>query len=884
MKDANKTNPPRLAKKIFRWFASEAWHDEILGDLEEQYSDYLHQHKKWLADLIFYYETILFLRPHIIKKRTKTRKVMLTRNNIKISYRNLVKNKTYSLINILGLALGLTTCLLIYLYVNYDTSYDDFQDENTYRMWINRVYPEREVNYPFVPHSFGPQLVEDFPEIEAQGRCFKPFNPTTVKVGDNYYIENNLIFADSTFLTILDFEMIQGNRETALNDPNSVVINQATANKLFGTESALGKSIEFSGSSKKVSGVVADYPANSHFSFDYLTAMHQLPFFNQINWVGFSAMTYLRLSDGTNPISLENKFPAFVKKYAEGPIQKRNGISYDEYIKSGNGYNYHLQKVKDIHLKSNLENELKANGNLNYIYIFSAIAIFILIIACINFMNLSTAKSTERGKEVGIRKVLGSEKKQLVSQFLTESIILTLISMIIALVATYLLLPEFANLAERPLSIIQLINPASITAMILIVLVTGLLAGLYPAIFISSFKPLAVLKGKFKNSKTGSNLRNGLVVLQFAISIALISATMIVFSQMDYLLNKPIGFNKENVIVIENINEIATNQDISRFETFKTEINKLPNIISSGYTSNMPGDQVADFVARVPGTDQKESMIMRRMIFDDQIQQTLDIKLLDGRFFSRNFNDSLSIIMNRSAIEKLGLTNPIGRKIQEINANNEPIEYTIVGVVDDFHFQSLHVDLKPAAFTYLNGPNGFISKMAVKIDGSDQGAIQQLENTWNNFVAGTPFKSYYLKTNMEQFYKAEKATGKIFGVFTFLAILIACIGLLGLSAFIINQRVKEIGVRKVLGASIFQLLTLLSKDFVKLIAISAVISIPASYLLMSRWLENFAYSIEINWSVFVIAGLAAITIGITVVCLQTVKAAISNPIDSLRDE
>ncbi len=414
MKKAKDHRVPEFARLIFERFASTKWHDEILGDLEEQYFDHLNHKKKWHADLLFYLEVILFIRPHIIRKNQKTNRIMILDNHIKVSFRNLKKNKIYSLINILGLTIGMASCLLIYLYVNYDLSYDDFQDDQVYRMWVNRVYPEREVSYPYVPHSFGPQLVKDFPEVIGQGGCFKPFNPTSIKLGDVTFLEDNLLFADSSFLSLLNFPMKYGDAATALTDPNAVVISESTARKLFGLEDPIGKHIEFGGNSKEITGVAFDYPNNSHFSFDYLTSMHQLPFFNEINWVGFSAMTYLKLTDGTDPAVLEAKLPAFVKKYAEGPIQKRNGITYDEYVAAGNGYHYKLQPIKDIHLYSNLENELKANGNISYIYIFSIIALFILVIACINFMNLSTARSTERGKEVGVRKVLGSEKRHLI--------------------------------------------------------------------------------------------------------------------------------------------------------------------------------------------------------------------------------------------------------------------------------------------------------------------------------------------------------------------------------------------------------------------------------------------------------------------------------------
>lgn len=810
----------------------------------------------------------------------------MLRNLILSAWRSLLKKVGFTLTNIFGLAIGMTTCMAIFLYVDYDLSYDEFQDDDVYRMWINRVYPEREVNYPLAPHSFGPQMVEDFPEVVAQGRAFKPFNPSNVTVGADSYLEDNIIFADSFLLSVLNIPLKVGNAEEALKDANSVVISESIAKKLFGSEDAMGQTIEFFGSSKKVTGVAYDYPPNSHFLFDYLTPMHQFPFFNQENWVGFSAMTYLKLQPGTNPLSVEEKLPAFVKQYAEGPIQQRNGISYDEYIEAGNGYNYHLMHIKDIHLHSNLENEMKANGNINYVYIFSVVAIFILVIACINFMNLSTARSTERGKEVGIRKVLGSAKQHLIAQFLTESILMSFFSALVAFGIVALIIPWFNELAGRPLSLEQVVNPATLLLIAVIVVFIGAMAGLYPAFFISSFTPLSVLKGKLRGSKTGINLRNALVVLQFAISIILISATLIVFNQMEFMQNKPLGFEKDNIVVVENAGAInGQAQDNARFETFKNEIDRLPNVKVSSYSSNMPGDQAGDFSVRIPGTGQKESMIMRQMSFGDDLPETMHMDVLEGRFFSKNFDDSLSIVLNQSAVEKLGLEDPVGRKLIEIAANAEPREYTIIGVINDFHFQSLHVDLKPAAFTSMEGPFQFRSKMVISVEEGDiQNTLSAIESKWAEFVPQSPFKSYFLDANMESFYESELATGRIFSIFTLLAILIACVGLLGLSAFVINQRVKEIGVRKVLGATVPQIVFLLSSDFMKLVGIASLFAVPIAYYWMNSWLESFAYSAGVNWLVFVLAAGTALIIGLGTVSFQSIKAAVANPVKSLRDE
>ncbi len=478
----------------------------------------------------------------------------MLKNYILSSIRSLKKKLGFTLVNIIGLALGMSTCLIIYLYVDRDLSYDDFQKDNVYRIALDRIYPERHVEYAFIPHSIGPQMVLDFPEVSNQSRFFKAFTTTTVRYEEDNYSEENVVFADSTIFDVMSVRMIQGDANTALRDPNSVVINEHTAKKIFGSaEEAMGKFLTIgNGAPAEVTGVTKDYPETSHFEFDYLTPLHALDFFNQPNWLGFSALTYIQIEGEVNEAAFEERIQQMIQQYAEGQMQARNGISYDEYIAAGNGYDYFLQPIKDIHLHSHLEGEMKANGNITYIYIFSIVAVFILIIACINFMNLSTARSTERGKEVGIRKVLGSAKEQLIGQFLTESVIITIISAAVALTLTFFCLPFFNDVTGSPLSMIQLLNPIALGAIALIILVIGFLAGAYPAFVISSYKPVAVLKGKLKTSSKGVGLRNVLVVLQFTISIALISATMIVFNQMSFMLNKPLGFEENNIVVIEN--------------------------------------------------------------------------------------------------------------------------------------------------------------------------------------------------------------------------------------------------------------------------------------------------------------------------------------------
>ncbi len=894
--------PPAWATRFLHWYCKEELAEEIEGDIREIFEETLAEKNSWTASIQYIWHVVRFCQPFTWKKRnnkysqTQFNNWTMLKNYIVIAYRSLLKKVGYSLVNIFGLAVGITVCLLIVVFVQYELSFDTFQKDDVYRIALKRVYPERSVDYAFIPHSIGPQLTQDFPEVLQNTFLFQAGQPVIIRYQDNYFYEEHVVFADSNVFDVLEIPLVEGDPTTALKDPNSLIITQSIAKKYFGEESPMGKSMETAQGDFVVRGIAKDYPVNSHLAFDFIGSAVTFPFLSQPQWIGFDVITYLRLRPGADPQVLEKQFPEFVKKYAAGPVQQRNGISYDEYVAAGNGYIYSLQPIKDIYLHSNLEGEIKPNGNITYVYIFISSAIFILLIACINFMNLSTARSTERAKEVGIRKVLGSIRSQLIGQFITESVLLTVVSFIVAIIVLVFILPTFSTISNRALTLDFLLQPGTIAVMVATILAIGFLAGVYPAFVLSSFQPAAVLKGKMQTSKYGVLLRNGLVVFQFAISIALISCTIIIFNQMSYMLNKSLGYNKDHVVVIEsafNINSANfqnPNPDIqqirSRYETFENEIKKIPGIKNAAFTSAMPGDLLPGFIVRVPGSGEKESMVARGLSVDESFFDTMEIELLEGRLFSREFNDSLSMILAESTIAKLGIEDPIGKKIVNVNDGGDTdITYTIIGVVKDFHLQSLHVGLEPMAIIHTSSANAFISKMVARIDPAQtKEVLAGIDGTWNEFTKDTPLRYYYLDQNLKEFYDAEKTSGDMFTIFTTLAIMIACIGLFGLAAYTAGQKRKEIGVRKVMGASIFNIVFLLSKDFTKLILIAVLVAVPLAWWGMDKWLDNFAYRIDIGIWTFVVAAFTAVVIGWLTVSYQSLTAASVNPIKSLRTE
>lgn len=878
-------DPPRGALKFLRWFCSEQLLEEIEGDLYESYIKDIAKGGVRRANINYIINVLLFIRPFAIRKNKityETNSFAMFKNYIVIAFRSLKKKVGYSLVNIAGLSVGLACSIIILMYVKYELSYEDFQigTENTYRMALNRVYPGRSVDFAVIPHSIGHQMQEDFPEVQQIARVIPPFGTQVFRYGDKFFDEDKVIVADSTIFDVFTIPLVSGNPKTALVEQNSAVISESTAKKYFGTEDPLGKTLEANNNNFLITAVAKDYPKNSHLEFEIITSTTGIPFLEPINFTSFVAQTYIKLTDGFDPKILEAKLPAFLKKYADGQIRATTGMSYDEYIAAGNGYNYTLQPFKDIHLHSDLQGEFKQNGNYTYVIIFISVAAFILLIACINFMNLSTARSTERAKEVGLRKVMGSIKEQLVFQFLTESVLLAFMSLVVALGLAYLSFPYFSGITGINFSFALLGTPWLILAILVGTIVIGLLAGLYPAFVISGFMPAVVLKGRMQTSAKGVYLRNGLVVFQFAISIMLISCTLIIYDQMSYLLNKDMGFDKENMLIIENANVIT-----EKTEVFRDRLLSNPNVLKVGYSSGLPGRIYPGFVIQPPDGE-KETYVARQLVVDENMLETMGLSIIAGRGFQREFNDSLSVILNQSAVNKLGISNPIGKKIT--HSNNDPTQnrtYTIIGIIEDYHFHTLHREIEPQAITHTSGAISFIQYIGVKITPNNVSrTIQDIEQEWRALESDSPFKSTFLDDDLKQHYNAERQSGSVFTTFTSVAIIIACIGLFSLAAYMAGQKRKEIGVRKVMGASVLSIVFLLSRDFTKLILVSIVLAVPVSYLWMSNWLEEFAYRIDLGVGSFILAGGASLLIGWITVSFQSIKAAIVNPTESLRNE
>lgn len=804
------------------------------------------------------------------------------KNLIKVAFRNIWKKKLFSLINIIGLSVGIACFFLIIINVRQESSYDKFQKDGDriYRVALERIYPEKVIFYAIIPYSIGDAMKADFPEIEKMTRVLFNRGPVMLRYEEKSYEETKIFFVEQNFFDMFSINLIKGSPENIFATPNSLVLTQDTALKYFGDEEPIGKFLTTPQGPALVSGVCENLPENSHMEFDLLVSLNLTGIQNRPNYVGFSVHTYVMLKEGVSPDGVEAKMPALIERYAAGQIQAQTGLSFKEYVAAGNGYNYFFQPIRDIHLHSNLESEIKPNGNITYVYVLIAIAAFLIIIACVNFMNLATARSAARAREVGIRKIVGSTKGLLIRQFLFESLITSLISVVVAATWVQLLLPVFNRLTQKQLAIHYLQDPFNLVFLLAIGLFVGLLAGLYPAFVLSSFRPATILKGRFTTSRSGTRMRNALVVLQFAISIICIAMTILVYRQMDFMQKKDLGFDKENMVVIERAYTLQ-----NRGEAFKQELHTLPGVVNAtGSGTIFTGRGYFGIMFQAGGDPEPKTT--RGINIDEDFIDTMGLEIVQGRGFSREFNETRSLIINETTIKEFGWTEPVGMKVQYLGGEGEPTgEYTIIGVVKDFHYNSLHSPINSFVLLGLPQDQRILANMQIKIKPDNIGeTLGAIEQKWKEFNPQEPFSYYFLDDKLEEMYGNEKTSGQIFSLFSLLAIVIACIGLFGLSAYMAELRTKEIGIRKVLGSTASKIVVLLSKDFAKLVALAFVIAVPISYYAMTRWLQNFAFRSSVHVWIFLLAGMAAVFIAQLTISFQALRAANTDPADALRFE
>ena len=793
----------------------------------------------------------------------------MIKNYLKIAFRNLWRHRVFSFINILGLTVGMTACFLIFLYVKFELSYDKFNSKaaNIYRLNTDIKTPSETINTSVTAWPFAPNIKREFPEVETFTRVNN--GSFLVRKGDAKFQEDNTLFADSTFFDVFDIKMLKGDPKKALKDMFSIVFTEDAAKKYFGKEDPIGKQVLLTGDGipATVTGIIQNIPENSILKGDMLVSMSTLT--QHMNkgldqqWGNFGATSFLLLKPGVDPRAMEKKFPDF--------IERNNGKERKE---SQMFYTFTLEPLKDIYLLSTRDGN--TSGNMNNVYIFSIIAVFTLLIACINFINLTTARSSERAKEVGIRKVVGAAKSQVARQFIGESVILCIIAFLLTVLLSVLLLPLFNKLAGKVVSHGIFTNWRYLILLFSAAIGIGVLAGAYPALILSSFKPVVVLKGRFATGNKGILLRKGLVIAQFSISVVLIIATLVVYSQMNYMRKRDLGFSKDQMLVV------STQGDPARF-ALQNAVSGLPNVKSTALSSSVPGSGNPGAYSEIQNKKGDLQIANLDLYFVDwnYIPQ-YKIKMVAGRAFSKEFgtDTTQAMVVNESVTKLLGYSNPqeaVGRKFKQWGREGK-----IIGVMQDFHYRSLQQPIKP--LTMRIEPDGS-DLLSVNISGGNVPAtLASIEKKWKEMIPNRPFSYFFMDEFFDRQYRGEERFGNLFLNFAILAIFISCLGLLGLASYSTMQRTKEIGVRKVLGASVANITALLSSDFIKLVLISIIIASPLAYIGMHKWLEGFAYRTSVSWWVFLLAALTAIFIALFTVSFQAIKAAVANPVKSLRTE
>ena len=868
------TNPKNWSFRLGMWLLdrliSKQKHYGLFGDVEEIYTFQVVEKGRLKADLWFWIQITKTIPAYLFNSLYWSG--VMFRNYLKITCRNFKRQKAYSIINVTGLAVGMACFICILVYVHHELSYDRFHAnaDNIYRLVMNGDTSGSPFDVALSSGPIGPAMVRDFPEVERAIR-FQRRERTPVNWAEKQFLEEGILYADETVFDVFTFPLLKGNPETALKYPFSAVITQETARRYFGSENPLGQILRFNQKEEyAVTGVMEDVPENSHIVFDFLLSYKTLEAANRSqieSWTQFTNYTYLLLKEGADPREIEKKIPAL-------------NTAHMGFDPADIGWNliFTLQSLQSIHLHSNLQGEIEENSDAAYVYIFSSIGVLILLLACINFMNLATARSSNRAKEVGIRKVLGARQSRLIRQFLGESLIYSFLSLLMALILVEFAIPILSSLSGASLEVRYFEIPWFIPGIAGVAFFAGLAAGIYPAMVLAAFQPAQVIRGGPESAHQKRHFRNVLVAFQLAISTFLIIGTGIILKQTTFMKNKKLGFDKEHVMVLQIIDE-SVRQSI---EAVKQELRSIPGVLHVTATSHIPGWEGLAAAHLPEGFSRENTQIMRIIRIDHDFLDTMGIELVAGRSFSPEFSGDFqrSVLINETAAKKFGWDNPLGKKIQQIYGNKQT--RIVTGVVKDFHMASLHNPIEPM---FITGSFPEMNAICVRIGpGNITGLLDSIRSAWKKVVPNAPFDYFFLDESFDRQYRAEERLSRLFSYFSLLAVFIACLGLFGMACYSAEKRTKEIGIRKVLGASVPGIVLMISRELLKIFIAANAVVWPIVYAASQKWLQNFAYRTSIGLGIFLLSALILLVIALGSVSYQAIKAALANPVESLRYE
>lgn len=872
--------PPKLARRILKWFCDESVIEFLQGDLEELFYKRLQRSGRFMAAIHYFLDVFSAVRPFAFKQSRSNSNFAMFKNYYFTSIRNFARNKRYFLTNLSGLTIGLTCFVLIALFIINELSYDRFHSDvdQIYRVSNVAVINGGENREAPASAPLAAVMLNEYPAVEKAARIVKN-DPVLFEESGRKFIEDGLLYVDPSFLELFNFKLIDGSVSSVLKHPRSLILTESQSKKYFGDEFPIGKEIAVDSDSLfyTITGIIANPPANSHIQFDMLASLSTLPSIDKgNNWIGSNAHTYVKLNQHVDISEMEKNMRSIFYDYMAPQIEYYTGESIGKWEAAGNWVGYELFPLKDIHLKSDFTKELTPVGNQSYIYIYGVIGLIILFIAIFNYVNMATAQSANRTREVGIRKVMGSTWIMLVRQFIFESVLLTFFAGILTGLLAYSLMPAFELMLQKPLAFSIFSTIWGPIALIGLSIIVGTFAGVYPAFVISRFNPVWAMKGTSSSAMNSGWLRNSLVVVQFTASIVIIIVTLVVYNQIDFMLTKNLGFNKDQVLVIRRPD--ALNEHL---EVFKNEIKSMANVEEVAATLTLPGKGYS--IRSYRPEESSETFLFQNNLVDYDYLKVMDLELIEGRFFEESHQQDMhNVILNETAAAAIGLDNPLGQKLRSPWHMGESM--VIIGIVKDYHVESLHQPILPVSLELIIDNSSQFVTAKLKGEQNIRQTIEQIDELWADYTNDHPFQYFFYDEEYEKLYQNETATANIFLVLASLSILIACLGLVGLVSYNISNRRKEVGIRKVLGAGTATLVWLLSNSMVRTTLIATIASWPIGYFAINYWLQNFAERTSINpWS-FIIATITVLVIGGLAISYQTIKASLSNPVNSLRQE